>query len=371
MRRRSRDNKKSPFISSLSTELENLKSSQNERNVYESGSEEGADPAMLCSFARCPNPSAPGYAWCSEAHSTAGVGAVANRPCAFRGCSEAAFFPFAYCSAPHRDNDGAPAVLTCARCSQPPFLGLDICSLAHASAAPPCSKCARPAAAGSPFCSKSCATLCRGQGCRNAAAAAAASSSGAAAFCSVKCSGRAPCVVCGGVVDKGLSVCSTACAKSQRAKVSPGLGIALLASQSAQFVSVRDQFLSKWSTAPRPQVEKIYVVNVSQSLLDRYNAYKEGVISRSGSRPSVQKGFGAGGPGNEQRRFHGTSVKCGFKKDAMCSNGKCAMCCIMRDGFKLAKANSAGYYGGGVYSSSTSSKSDVYNKDSKDKCGKG
>eukprot|EP01012_Entosiphon_sulcatum_P010814 TRINITY_DN16434_c0_g1_i2.p1 TRINITY_DN16434_c0_g1~~TRINITY_DN16434_c0_g1_i2.p1 ORF type:complete len:428 (+),score=56.12 TRINITY_DN16434_c0_g1_i2:39-1286(+) len=67
-----------------------------------------------------------------------------------------------------------------------------------------------------------------------------------------------------------------------------------------------------------------------------------------------------GGPGNEQRRFHGTRYACSFGLNSLtpCSNPACSVCRIMTEGFQIRFVGGhtdAGWYGQGHYFSSKSS----------------
>jgi hypothetical protein len=74
--------------------------------------------------------------------------------------------------------------------------------------------------------------------------------------------------------------------------------------------------------------------------------------------------------GNEQRRFHGTKMKCllGIKTDSLCSDITCAVCGIITEGYKLVYAKTSKFkylkFGDGIYFSATSSKSDGFNRES-------
>ncbi|RIB04892.1 hypothetical protein C2G38_645383 [Gigaspora rosea] len=67
--------------------------------------------------------------------------------------------------------------------------------------------------------------------------------------------------------------------------------------------------------------------------------------------------------GNEQRRFHGTSVSCRIGETGqLCSSNACAVCCIIKNGYKIFETTNFQRYGRGLYFSSISSKSDDYVK---------
>lgn len=60
-------------------------------------------------------------------------------------------------------------------------------------------------------------------------------------------------------------------------------------------------------------------------------------------------------PGNQQRRFHATTMNCDFS-GTPCRDPTCAVCCIIKDGFKLECAGATGsWFGRGLYSTATPS----------------
>lgn len=133
------------------------------------------------------------------------------------------------------------------------------------------------------------------------------------------------------------------------------------------FKSVADQFKESWRhPSPCPTVQGVYKVLVSQASLTRYNAYRAAVEARG---KFVSQHLSAGtkqlSAGNEQRRWHGTKRVCnlgdkGHKK--FCNSPDCSLCCIVRTSFDLGKKRSWGRFGEGIYTSSTSSKSNDYSK---------
>jgi len=72
--------------------------------------------------------------------------------------------------------------------------------------------------------------------------------------------------------------------------------------------------------------------------------------------------------GNENRRWHGTKRRCnigdkGFT--SFCTDSRCSLCCIIKTSFNLSFFKGAtgwGRFGAGIYTSSTSSKSNDYSK---------
>lgn len=62
-------------------------------------------------------------------------------------------------------------------------------------------------------------------------------------------------------------------------------------------------------------------------------------------------------PGNQQRRYHQTTMNCNFS-GTPCADRTCAVCSIILNGFKLRYAGATGsWFGAGLYSSATPSES--------------
>ncbi|KZT01538.1 ADP-ribosylation [Laetiporus sulphureus 93-53] len=131
----------------------------------------------------------------------------------------------------------------------------------------------------------------------------------------------------------------------------------------AVYKSVAEQFKSSWRHAtPCPTVRYIYKIVESKTSQDKYEQYKAAVESRGNF-------VAAGRPaGNENRRWHGTRRECtlGDNSNAqLCSSATCSLCCIIKTSFDLkffAKKTGWGRFGAGIYTSSTSSKSNDYSQ---------
>ena len=81
-----------------------------------------------------------------------------------------------------------------------------------------------------------------------------------------------------------------------------------------------------------------------KNILSAYEKYRDTVIQK---RPNLSKGgYNKGGPGNEQRRFHGTTLGCKYANDSLCQNSGCASCRIIETGFQMKFAGS-GLFGKG------------------------
>jgi len=138
--------------------------------------------------------------------------------------------------------------------------------------------------------------------------------------------------------------CSKACTRGMGGQ--PGTQVS-----PAKFKDIENQFTSKWdaSRGSCPQIKSIWNVWDPQ-LLNKHDQY----CQRIGNVPC----FGSGvNPGNRQRRFHCTTMKCVDKFQGMpCNDSSCAVCCIIKTGFLLKFAGKCGSaWGAGIYSSPTPS----------------
>ncbi|KAF5390904.1 hypothetical protein D9757_004029 [Collybiopsis confluens] len=128
------------------------------------------------------------------------------------------------------------------------------------------------------------------------------------------------------------------------------------------FTGVSEQFKASWRHVGTkcPTVKRIYKIVSPQASLAAYNAYKAAVEAKGQ--------FAAAGrsAGNENRRWHGTKREChlGDKgQTQFCSSPTCSLCCIVKTSFDLTlfgKKTGWGRFGKGIYTSSTSSKSNDY-----------
>ncbi|CAG8658708.1 6602_t:CDS:2 [Ambispora leptoticha] len=153
-----------------------------------------------------------------------------------------------------------------------------------------------------------------------------------------------------------------------------------LPTNGQKFKDISNQFIKSWKHAhkPLPDVTAIWKIYCSEAMNKRYNAYRDAVEyqQKLAGKP-FPKGDGMRRrtmtAGNEQRRFHGTKMNCfvGLLKTAiLCSDNTCAICCIIREGYKLKFVGTGEIslafqrFGRGLYFSGTSSKSDDYNEKS-------
>ncbi|CAG7849688.1 SubName: Full=Uncharacterized protein {ECO:0000313/EMBL:CCA74100.1} [Serendipita indica DSM 11827] len=158
--------------------------------------------------------------------------------------------------------------------------------------------------------------------------------------------------------------CSPACVQTSET-MAPG--IIEIPSDHPKFKDVANQFDTKWThTNMAPKTAKfIYLILMNATQNASYNAYRD--------RVEQEGGFAAKGrtPGNENRRFHGTTRACLLGDPGntqLCSDSTCGLCGIIRTSFdlKFYKGKTGwGRFGCGLYTSATSSKSDSYTSNKK------
>lgn len=170
------------------------------------------------------------------------------------------------------------------------------------------------------------------------------------------------CLLCGKAVKKG-HFCSQACT-SKAEKKAPAL---LEVPQGHDtFKSVTDQFKASWRHQTAcPTVRRIYKVIGHPSSIARYETYRSQVEARGNF---VAAGRSAG---NENRRWHGTTRECLLGDNGncnLCTSPSCSLCGILRTSYSLSlfgKKTGWGRFGAGIYTSSTSSKSNDYSNNLK------
>ncbi|CAB4408715.1 unnamed protein product [Rhizophagus irregularis] len=150
-----------------------------------------------------------------------------------------------------------------------------------------------------------------------------------------------------------------------------------LPQNSEKYRDVHNQFVNAWKHPHKqvPSIHAIWKIYCNSLLNGQYNAYKAEVekIQQLEGKP-FPKGEGRRimSAGNEQRRFHGTKLRCqiGFERSKVCDDKQCSVCAIIKEGYKLRYVGtgtiSAAFqrFGSGIYFSGTSSKSDDYNEGS-------
>ncbi|CAL1717325.1 unnamed protein product [Somion occarium] len=227
-----------------------------------------------------------------------------------------------------------------------------------------------------PYCSKSCAInaeaatrqaslhipphgICHIPGCSKPVYR---SNGHASKYCSLahKSLAENSCIWCRKAPKQGdKHFCGLACSDEARKK---GPIIVEIPDDHVTFQGVESQFKSSWRHDDKvcPTVRRIYKIIPEQSSLDKYDAYRDAVEARG---QFVQDGRSAG---NENRRWHGTTRDCHLGDRGhtqFCSSSKCSLCSIMKTSYKLnlwGKKTGWGRFGAGIYTSSTSSKSNDY-----------
>ncbi|KAF6755456.1 hypothetical protein DFP72DRAFT_811701 [Ephemerocybe angulata] len=128
------------------------------------------------------------------------------------------------------------------------------------------------------------------------------------------------------------------------------------------FKSVGDQFKASWRHAGStcPAVRRVYKIIMPPGKLASYEAYRTAVEAKG---QFVAQGRSAG---NENRRWHGTRRTCNLGDKGhtqFCGTTTCSLCSIIRNSFDITlwgKKTGWGRFGKGIYTSSTSSKSNDY-----------
>lgn len=210
--------------------------------------------------------------------------------------------------------------------------------------------------------SKSAAGTCQAPGCSNSVHVSSSKGS-IGEYCSLahKSLGENVCLMCRNAQKMANSpFCSQTCVDDAEAQGSMILDVP---QGHSTFKSVADQFKSSWRHAtPCPPVKHVYKIMGAKASIAAYNAYRDAVEARGQ--------FVAAGrsPGNENRRWHGTTRECtlGDKgRTQFCSSSTCSLCCIVRSSYDLSlfgKKTGWGRFGKGIYTSSTSSKSNDYSR---------
>ncbi|KAH0833182.1 ADP-ribosylation [Lanmaoa asiatica] len=242
------------------------------------------------------------------------------------------------------------------------------------------------------FCGKTCAQQAKAAGAAGGAAPVAPSKSVGSQFNIVNAILMAlrsrplknGCLLCGKAVKKG-HFCSQAC--TSKAERSAPLLIEVPNAHHT-FKSVADQFKASWRhQTAGPTVRRVYKVIGHPTSISKYEAYRSVTIpssthtsrlTRITNRASVEtRGkFAAAGrsPGNENRRWHGTTRECLLGDNGnttLCSSTSCSLCNIIRTSYSLnlfGKKTGWGRqvtFGAGIYTSSTSSKSNDYSSNVK------
>ncbi|KAG1743473.1 hypothetical protein EDB19DRAFT_1633152 [Suillus lakei] len=140
------------------------------------------------------------------------------------------------------------------------------------------------------------------------------------------------------------------------------------------YTNIETQFYDSWrhTDKVRPSVRHIYKIIVSSNINKRYDNYRAKVESRGHFAGKLSSNGKAMTEGNENRRWHGTKRDCNLGDSGntnLCSSSSCALCSIIQNGFKVrysvAAVTTRSKFGCGIYTSSTSSKSNDYTENLK------
>jgi len=124
-----------------------------------------------------------------------------------------------------------------------------------------------------------------------------------------------------------------------------------------EYKAIVGQFDKTWNIGgdagnfPKPTIAAIWDIH-NEALTARFQSYcwkKRGVAVWS-----------QGGLGNQQKRFHGTKMKCKFA-GSPCSDTTCAICGIIQNGFDMKRCKT-GFFGRGIYCTSASTAAVRYAK---------
>ncbi|KAJ7279360.1 hypothetical protein C8J57DRAFT_132995 [Mycena rebaudengoi] len=222
-----------------------------------------------------------------------------------------------------------------------------------------CSKtCAKNSAAQNPLLKLNVKGSCHAPRCQKPAHPNANGTSGSYCSLSHKRLGETICLMCKQAPKQRQShFCDTACAKDAEKN---GPMILEIPAGHVTFKSVEDQFQVSWRHIGKecPPVRRVYKIVAAQATQASYKAYQT-MVENAGH-------FVASGrsPGNENRRWHGTSRDCNLGDNGhtqFCASTKCSLCCIIKSSFDISLGGT-GMFGKGIYTSSTSSKSDDYSR---------
>eukprot|EP00930_Biecheleria_cincta_P053130 TRINITY_DN3848_c0_g3_i1.p1 TRINITY_DN3848_c0_g3~~TRINITY_DN3848_c0_g3_i1.p1 ORF type:complete len:431 (+),score=34.47 TRINITY_DN3848_c0_g3_i1:52-1344(+) len=143
----------------------------------------------------------------------------------------------------------------------------------------------------------------------------------------------------------------------------PSLSISRLDPNSGKYMDLAKQYQITWDKGGKakmqmPAIKDIWDVT-NYSLKSQFDTRCQ-QIGNVGT-------FGKGtSPGNVQRRFHGTKMKCTFS-GSPCNDSSCGVCGIIKNGFQMkyaikGKKPSSLFFGRGLYSTSASSSAVRYAK---------
>jgi hypothetical protein len=135
-----------------------------------------------------------------------------------------------------------------------------------------------------------------------------------------------------------------------------------LSSSDRKYQEISSQFTNKWKKPGTPVVKHIIKLKIDSKFTSNYATYQK-IVDTDMKNRNIQPKNTYCGPGNENRRFHGTRQECDFGLQgnlSECSNSNCAVCSIIKTGFRISVTPKFERFGYGVYSTSTSGKSNDY-----------
>ncbi|KAF7378243.1 PARP catalytic domain-containing protein [Mycena sanguinolenta] len=209
-----------------------------------------------------------------------------------------------------------------------------------------------------PFCSKSCAKNAMAQD--SLFKPSVKGTSGSYRSLSHKTNQETICLMCKQAPKQPQSpFCGAACAYDAEKN---GPTILEIPAGHVTFKSVTDQFKVSWRHTGKdcPPVRRVYIIVAARATQANYEAYQRTVENAGHFALSGRS------PGNENRRWHGTQRECNLGdrgNTQFCASTKCSLCRIIKSSFDISLCGTNtgwGRFGTGIYTSSTSSKSDDY-----------
>ncbi|KAG8819853.1 hypothetical protein FRC17_010322, partial [Serendipita sp. 399] len=111
-----------------------------------------------------------------------------------------------------------------------------------------------------------------------------------------------PCLICKNREQwQGSMFCGRGCLKKAQAQAPSLLEIP---TTHPKFKDVENQFTSKWVGSPVPTVKAVYMVMTSESDMKKFEAYRDKIEAKNNHKSRGRE------PGNQQRRWHGTTRVC-------------------------------------------------------------
>ncbi|KAF9790512.1 hypothetical protein BJ322DRAFT_395524 [Thelephora terrestris] len=168
--------------------------------------------------------------------------------------------------------------------------------------------------------------------------------------------GEHGCISCRAAPGSGASILCQSCYDNELRRAP---AIVQVPVDHNRYKSVESQFKKSWRQGtPCPEVQAVYKVVVTEESQKRYKLYLDGVEARRNFAAKSKS------RGNENRRWHGTVRKCKLGdpgNTTFCADAGCFLCSILKTSFNMA-VSTQGWFGRGIYTSSTSSNSNGYSR---------